>query len=209
MERMEMTTTPRRQTQAWVTGVLALLAGAGSDGWAQEASEVAPECAVPDRTEDDPSVTWVDWEGGETVDGTITVRATHRADLRFTIEGRVHFASQDVTWSQGPYDLAAGESASITVDLPEGAYFDAQQQVYLSDLAVRLVITNASTEEEIERVSAPRLKVVWTDAGATMLLLRREEAATVAPGDVYSTTEATAVGVPEDAGMTHTFGYNP
>ena len=100
----------------------------------------------------------------------VAARVADRIGVQYQLEVRLHFGGTDLTWSQGPYVLDPLEDSLIAVEIPAEAYFSPSQETYVSDLVVRLVAVDQPSGETVERMSAPRLRVVWPDGEQPLLL---------------------------------------
>lgn len=180
-----------------------LLAGLPSASGQESIPDV--DCVADRRDPSDLGQTSVEWvyEGGAPT-AKVDVRAADRAGALYRLEGRVHFGDSDVTWSQGPYDIGGLDSASIEVEIPSAAKVSEDQANYVSDLVVRLVAFDDVTDTTIERMSAPRMRLVW-EGGTDVLLLDSAMAAEFAPNGVFVDGTARAPVDYEEAGYVYEY----
>lgn len=150
------------------------------------------DCRADRRDPTDLGQTAVEWvykDGSPTA--RVEVRAADRVGVVYRLEGRVHFGDTDVTWSQGPYEIEGLDTEAIDVTIPTGAKFSEAQADYVSELVVRLVAVDEGTGDTVERMSAPRVRLVW-EGGTDVLLMDAALAADLAPDGVFRGGAASA-----------------
>jgi hypothetical protein len=102
--------------------------------------------------------------------------------VRYRILATVRFEDQRFEWTDGPFEGAPGAFVEWEIQVPDHALMVDGQVDYLSDLIVVVEILHG--EETLARGSAGYARVAF-EPGAPPLVLTREQAAELAPGDAW------------------------
>jgi hypothetical protein len=133
---------------------------------------------------DDATVTWLrDATNG--VVPQIEIRPAAKQYVAYWLEGRVHFGTQNITWTDGPYSINKN-SLLLDITLPKDAFINTAQKDYLSDLIIRLVIEDENGI--MDRIVAERMRIVFLSEDEP-LIMDEATADMVAPAGVYSASE--------------------
>lgn len=114
---------------------------------------------------------------------TLRVRTPDLDDQSLRLDARVWFAGASHTWSTSPQEVDAYDTVEVELTGLPDAILDDEQEDWLSDLSVQVVLLDADGGVLL-RQAAPPLKVAWDVHGP--LLLDLDEATELSVGGAWS-----------------------